>query len=46
MNATRRIADFLLLRCQMRRLYGTGLQKAVRSFLDEIDLQHLLSGKI
>jgi O-methyltransferase len=40
-NASRRIADFLLLRCQMRRLSGTGLQKAVRSFLDEIDLQHL-----
>jgi O-methyltransferase len=37
----RRIADFLIVGCGLRRLHDTRLQSAIRAVLDEIDLQHL-----
>lgn len=37
----RRIVDFLIVGCGLRRLHDTRLQSAIRSVLDEIDLQHL-----
>jgi O-methyltransferase len=41
MKTKRRVINFLLLGCGLRRLYNTGAQSLVRSVLDEIDLQHL-----
>jgi O-methyltransferase len=40
-SVRRRMANFLLKGCGLRRLHGTGPLKLVRSGLDEIDLQHL-----
>ena len=37
----RRIADFLIIGCGLRRLHNTRLQRTIRAVLDEIDLQHL-----
>ena len=37
----RRIADFLINGCGLRRLHDTRFQSAIRAVLDEIDLQHL-----
>jgi len=37
----RRIANFLIVGCGLRRLHDTRLQSAIQSVLDEIDLQHL-----
>lgn len=41
MKLQRGIANFLIRTCGLRRLHGSGLQKTVRTFLDEIDLEHL-----
>jgi O-methyltransferase len=37
----RRIAKFLIETCRARSLHGSAFQRAIRAFLDEIDLQHL-----
>jgi O-methyltransferase len=41
MSIKRRIADFLIKTCSLRRLRNGRLQSVVRNVLDEIDLQHL-----
>jgi len=37
----RRIADFLIVGCGLRRLHDTRFQSAIRAVLDEIDLQYV-----
>jgi len=37
----RRIANLLIIGCGLRRLHDTRFQSAIRSVLDEIDMQHL-----
>jgi O-methyltransferase len=40
-SARKRIAKFLTQTCRARHLHGTVLQRAIRAFLDEVDLEHL-----
>jgi O-methyltransferase len=41
MKTKRRVINFLLVGCQLRRLHNSAFQRLVRSVLDEIDLQCL-----
>jgi O-methyltransferase len=40
-TAKRRVADFFIIRCGLRRLHNTRVQSVIRAILDEVDLQHL-----
>jgi hypothetical protein len=41
MRSKRRIANFFIKGCGLRKLQGSELQRSIRAVLDEIDLQHL-----
>src|SRR5258705_3316710 len=41
MRVRRTVADFLIKGCGLRKLHDTRAVRVVRSFLDEIDVQHL-----
>jgi O-methyltransferase len=41
MRVRRRLSNFFIKTCGLRRLHGGGAQRFVRAVLDEIDLQHL-----
>jgi O-methyltransferase len=40
-SAKRKITNFIIVGCGLRRLHNSGAQKFVREVLDEIDFQHL-----
>ena len=44
MRSRRRIANFLIKGCGLRKLHGSKPQRLIRTVLDEIDLQHLRDG--
>jgi len=41
MRSQRRIADFFIKSCGLRKLHGSKPQRLIRTVLDEIDLQHV-----
>ena len=41
MSLKRTVANFLIKGCGLRKLHNTRAVRVVRSFLDEIDVQHL-----